>query len=71
MIKHLISIALYFFIFISYLKSHESDNGRKIKFPNIKGYKTLVCDLHMHSVFSDGSVWPDIRIEEEKKMVWM
>lgn len=24
----------------------------------------MQCDLHTHSVFSDGSVWPDIRVEE-------
>lgn len=38
--------------------------GRTIVFPDIPGYKTLKCDFHMHSVFSDGSVWPDIRVEE-------
>lgn len=25
---------------------------------------TLKCDLHMHTVFSDGSVWPGIRVQE-------
>ncbi|HAY37665.1 MAG TPA: PHP domain-containing protein [Bacteroidetes bacterium] len=24
----------------------------------------MTCDFHMHSVFSDGSVWPDIRVQE-------
>lgn len=38
--------------------------GRTIVFPDIPGYKTLKCDFHMHTVFSDGSVWPDIRVEE-------
>jgi len=41
--------------------------GRSISFPNIKGYSTLICDLHTHSVFSDGSVWPNIRIAEAQK----
>ena len=40
------------------------DNQRKIDFPDIPGYVTLKCDLHMHTVFSDGSVWPDIRVQE-------
>ena len=40
---------------------------RKISFPDIKGYKTLSCDLHTHTVFSDGSVWPSIRVAEAKK----
>ena len=37
---------------------------RKITFPDVPGYQTLVCDLHQHTVFSDGSVWPDIRVRE-------
>jgi len=40
---------------------------RKISFPDIKGYKTLSCDLHTHTVFSDGSVWPSIRVAEANK----
>ena len=37
---------------------------RVIDFPDIPGYLTLKTDLHIHTVFSDGSVWPDIRVEE-------
>ncbi len=37
---------------------------RLIEFPDIPGYLTLKCDLHLHTVFSDGSVWPDIRVQE-------
>ena len=44
-----------------------SKTGRSISFPNIKGYLTVVCDLHTHSVFSDGSVWPNIRVTEAQK----
>ncbi len=36
----------------------------EIIIPDIPGYKTLKCDFHMHSVFSDGTVWPTIRVEE-------
>jgi len=35
-----------------------------IHVPDIPGYVTLKCDFHTHTVFSDGSVWPDIRSEE-------
>lgn len=38
--------------------------ARRIEFPDVDGYQTLVTDLHSHSVFSDGHVWPKIRIEE-------
>ena len=37
---------------------------REIHFPDILGYKTLKCDLHMHTVFSDGMVWPTVRVDE-------
>lgn len=32
--------------------------------PDIAGYVTLKCDFHMHTVFSDGAVWPTVRIQE-------
>lgn len=35
-----------------------------VRIPDIPGYRTLKCDFHIHTVFSDGSVWPDIRSEE-------
>lgn len=37
---------------------------REIAFPNVAGYQTLKCDFHMHTVFSDGSVWPPVRVDE-------
>ena len=43
------------------------DRDRKIAFPDVPGYVSLKCDLHIHTVFSDGSVWPDIRIQEAVK----
>jgi hypothetical protein len=36
----------------------------EIRFPAIEGYQTLACDLHMHTVFSDGQVWPQVRVAE-------
>lgn len=43
----------------------QRDNNRQtISIPDIPGYKTLKCDFHMHTVFSDGSVWPTVRVEE-------
>ena len=32
--------------------------------PDIPGYYTLKCDFHMHTVFSDGVVWPHVRVDE-------
>lgn len=40
------------------------DVRHEIRFPDLPGYQTLVCDFHMHTVFSDGNVWPPIRAKE-------
>ena len=36
----------------------------KIDIPNLDGYITLKCDFHIHTVFSDGTVWPTVRVDE-------
>ncbi|HSF14521.1 MAG TPA: Sb-PDE family phosphodiesterase [Vicinamibacteria bacterium] len=54
--------------FSSASRAEAQERGsRRITFPNVPDYLTLKCDLHQHSVFSDGSVWPDIRVEEAVK----
>lgn len=40
---------------------------REIIFPDVPGYYTLSADMHIHTVFSDGRVWPNIRVEEALK----
>jgi 3',5'-nucleoside bisphosphate phosphatase len=35
-----------------------------IHLPDLPGYVTLKCDFHLHTVMSDGNVWPTIRIDE-------
>jgi hypothetical protein len=41
------------------------EESRKIiHMPDILGYKTLKCDFHMHTIFSDGAVWPTVRVDE-------
>ena len=63
--KYLLTITMFFeLVFGQHTHSH---SNRKISFPDIKGFKTLSCDLHTHTVFSDGSVWPSIRVAEAKK----
>ena len=37
---------------------------KKVKIPDIPGYVTLKGDFHIHTVFSDGNVWPTVRIDE-------
>jgi len=53
---------------IAYGQSTENSSANRIiEFPDIPGYKTLKCDFHQHTVFSDGSVWPNIRVQEAIK----
>ncbi|HOI80411.1 MAG TPA: PHP domain-containing protein, partial [Petrimonas sp.] len=35
-----------------------------IVIPDVNGFKVLKCDFHMHTVFSDGDVWPTVRVQE-------
>ena len=43
---------------------HSHAGATPLEFPDIPGYQTIITDLHQHTVFSDGSVWPDIRVME-------
>lgn len=56
-------LLLSYIIFGSFIYAQD----RAIEFPDIPGYRTLKCDFHIHTVFSDGSVWPDIRVQEAVK----
>jgi hypothetical protein len=50
--------------------AHDAEiaQARRVSFPKLPdGRWVLAVDLHTHSVFSDGSVWPDIRVEEAKR----
>lgn len=43
---------------------HTHQSKHALTYPNIEGYVTLKTDLHIHTVFSDGYVWPNIRVQE-------
>lgn len=49
------------------VNSYESGQNRQISFPDTSDYLTISSDLHTHSVFSDGHVWPNIRVSEALK----
>jgi hypothetical protein len=40
------------------------ESRHELNFPDILDYKTLKCDFHIHTVFSDGQVWPTVRVDE-------
>ncbi|MBO5596455.1 MAG: histidinol-phosphatase [Bacteroidales bacterium] len=37
---------------------------RKIVIPDTREFKVLKCDFHVHTLFSDGWVWPAVRVQE-------
>lgn len=61
MIKNRIILLLIVTLVVSSLKAQKRN---EIIIPDLQGYKTLKCDFHIHTVFSDGNVWPTIRTEE-------
>ena len=59
-------LLLCFLLFSVYVRSqqHKHQSSSPLNFPDIPGYKSLKTDLHIHTVFSDGNVWPNIRVIE-------
>ena len=37
---------------------------RIIRLPSVNGLLSVKCDFHIHTVFSDGDVWPTARVKE-------
>ncbi|MDZ7345893.1 MAG: histidinol-phosphatase, partial [candidate division KSB1 bacterium] len=37
---------------------------RDLQLPKLENYVILPCDFHSHTVFSDGEVWPSLRVRE-------
>ncbi len=51
-------------LLILLLTTSNAQYRKEIHIPNILGYQTLKCDFHIHTVFSDGDVWPTVRVQE-------
>lgn len=49
---------------VAQAQNHSHSSTTSVAYPHIKGYQTLTTDLHIHTVFSDGNVWPSIRVQE-------
>ncbi len=58
------AVRVYVLVLLALATSLHAQVRREIRIPDIPGYKTLKCDLHMHTVFSDGLVWPTVRVDE-------
>ena len=59
-LKKFLSVA---FLVGSLLPVH-AQHRNEIQVPNLDGLITLKCDFHIHTVFSDGLVWPTVRVDE-------
>jgi len=55
---------LIFFLLIATVSLTGFSQRKIVNLPDLPGYITLKCDFHSHTVFSDGNVWPTIRIGE-------
>jgi hypothetical protein len=60
-LKKILSVAV---LMGSLLTPIHAQHRNEIAVPNIDGYTTLKCDFHIHTVFSDGLVWPTVRVDE-------
>jgi 3',5'-nucleoside bisphosphate phosphatase len=58
--KKLIIIAVFCLFAVTVIQGQR----KIVNLPDIPGYVTLKCDFHMHTIFSDGNVWPTVRIDE-------
>jgi len=62
--KSLLFILIITNIYINTNGQNNENYDRRMFFPDLDNYKTLLTDFHQHTVFSDGNVWPTIRVEE-------
>lgn len=55
---------LFLAVLLSLTLSSEAYVPHRAVFPDILGYQTLKGDFHNHTVFSDDTTWPSVRIDE-------
>jgi len=60
MMKKLITIAL----LLATVYFTGQAQRKIVNIPDLPGYVTLKCDFHLHTVFSDGNIWPTARVGE-------
>lgn len=57
-------VTLLYILFVFYVFGANAQSRQEIHIPNIPGYLTLKCDFHVQTIFSDGEVWPTVRVNE-------
>jgi len=62
--KKLISFFLAVCLSLPLFAQYKNMVRGNIAIPDLKDFVTLKCDFHIHTVFSDGVVWPTVRVDE-------
>ena len=63
-VKFVVPIACLVVLALAGMAWSETRTRVTVNIPDVLGYRTLKCDFHIHTVFSDGLVWPNVRSEE-------
>jgi 3',5'-nucleoside bisphosphate phosphatase len=63
----LIMKKIYVVLFSCFLISAGFPQKKLLRLPQITGFVTLACDFHEHTIFSDGEVWPTVRLDEAER----
>jgi 3',5'-nucleoside bisphosphate phosphatase len=51
-------------VLVSLTISAQAPVRKSLPVPDLPGYRTLKGDFHLHTVFSDGNVWPTVHVME-------
>lgn len=57
-------LTVFFLIMAVTITTAQLNQKKIVNLPDLPGYITLKCDFHIHTVFSDGQVWPIYRVFE-------
>ncbi len=60
----IVRLTLFLVSFMLFAGSATAQTRQNFRLPDIPGYITLKGDFHMHTPFSDGTVWPTDRVKE-------
>ena len=58
------TLLLTILFFLSLSTKIDSQTRKDFNLPDVLGYKVLKCDFHMHTIYSDGEVYPPLRAVE-------
>lgn len=63
MTKKVLAACLTALLFLPMVTASSADR-REMTLPVLTDYQIILCDFHSHTVFSDGEVWPTLRVRE-------